>query len=211
MIDHARMTVCHPTPKSRATLATDCPSRPTPRHAFLRARSVNTARPAIVSWTSVHVLVGHTTSRQCQRRLRHRDLAGRPNTSVSRTTVSRRPFDWRPRHTRGTSPARQSFPRSTRPRPQPHVPPAPEKVGQSEHDDISGSNLGIHLKPPVSLAFDSFEYQGASGIHGATSVTAPSALHDEEPHIPTRAHSSVVIGSPGLPARRSTVRSCARC
>jgi hypothetical protein len=54
------MIVPQPTPNSRATAATDSPSRPTRSAATARARSVSDARGAIASDVSDHVDASHS-------------------------------------------------------------------------------------------------------------------------------------------------------
>ena len=74
----AAIAVPHPTPKSRATAATDAPSWPTRRHTSARARSVNDARGTISGEVSVQVLVEHSCCGHRHTRLTHTRVTGRP-------------------------------------------------------------------------------------------------------------------------------------
>jgi hypothetical protein len=56
----AAMAVCQPTPKARATSATEWPSWPTRRQISARARSVSAAQGAISSTSSDHVVTGES-------------------------------------------------------------------------------------------------------------------------------------------------------
>src|SRR5271165_2787845 len=87
----AAITVAQPTPTSRATAATECPSRPTRRHACLRARSLHDARALICGWLSVQVCCSHSGWVQRQIRLTHTNVTGRSPAGRSRTHVGRRP------------------------------------------------------------------------------------------------------------------------
>jgi hypothetical protein len=76
---NAAMAAAYDTPNSQANAATEASSAPTRRQISARARSVNTARRAIASLTSVHVLVSQSPSRQRQafRVLQPADVLGR--------------------------------------------------------------------------------------------------------------------------------------
>src|SRR5271157_4765357 len=87
----AAITVAQPTPTSRATAATECPSRPTRRHACLRARSLHDARALICGWVSVQVCCSHSGWVQRQMRLTQTNVTGRSPVGRSRTHVGRRP------------------------------------------------------------------------------------------------------------------------
>jgi hypothetical protein len=88
----ARITVCQPTPRSRATAATAWASLPTRRQASARARSVSTARGRTAAARSVQVRSPQAGSRQRQSRLRHNSSTGRPPSGRSRTLTVRRPW-----------------------------------------------------------------------------------------------------------------------
>ena len=85
----AAITAAQPTPKSRATAATECPSRPTRRHACLPARSVHAARGLICGWLSVQVCCSHSRWGQRQIRLTHTNVTARSPAGRSRTQVGR--------------------------------------------------------------------------------------------------------------------------
>ena len=86
----AAIAVPHPTPKSRATAATDAPSWPTRRHTSARARSVNDARGTISGEVSVQVLVEHSWCGHRHTRLTHTRVTGRPAVGRSRIQQGRR-------------------------------------------------------------------------------------------------------------------------
>jgi hypothetical protein len=94
----ARITVAHPTPRSRATAATAWASLPTRRHASARARSLSTARGRIAATRSVHVWTPQAGSTQRQIRLRQHSTTGRPPIGRSRTRTVRRAWSraWLP-------------------------------------------------------------------------------------------------------------------
>jgi hypothetical protein len=87
------ITVAQPTPNARATCATEQVSCPTRRHASARARSVMLIRGRIASLVSVHVVTGHSRSRQRHTRLTHTIVTGRPAEGRSRTHEGRRSCD----------------------------------------------------------------------------------------------------------------------
>jgi hypothetical protein len=86
----AAIAVPHPTPKSRATAATEAPSSPTRRHTSARARSVSDARGKICGQVSVQVLIGHSRCGHRHTRLIHTRVTGRPPVGRSRTQHGRR-------------------------------------------------------------------------------------------------------------------------
>jgi hypothetical protein len=86
----AAITAAQPTPKSRATAATECPSRPTRRHACFRARSLHDVRALICRWLSVQVCCSHSRWMQRQMRLTHTNVTARSPAGRSRTQVGRR-------------------------------------------------------------------------------------------------------------------------
>jgi len=86
----AAITVAQPTPNSRATAATACPSRPTRRQAWARARSVHDARGAIAGCVSVQVCCSHWGCTHRQMRLTHTSVTRRSPAGKSRTHVGRR-------------------------------------------------------------------------------------------------------------------------
>ncbi len=88
----ASMATCHDTPNSRASWATEWPSRPTRRQISTRARSVSTARGAMASACSDQVLTAHAGSGQRHRRLRHASTTRRSPMGMSRTRTTRRPW-----------------------------------------------------------------------------------------------------------------------
>ena len=89
----AAMTVDHPTPRSRATQATERFCSPTCRHASARARSVSDARGAMASDRSVQLPTSQSGSGQRQMRFHHTTTTRRPPEGRSRTGTFRRPFD----------------------------------------------------------------------------------------------------------------------
>ncbi len=86
------MAGCHDTPNSRASWATEWPSRPTLRQISTRARSVSTARGAMASVSSDHVLTAQPGSGQRHRRLCHTSTTRRSPMGRSRTRTTRRPW-----------------------------------------------------------------------------------------------------------------------
>jgi hypothetical protein len=88
----AAMAVCQPTPKARATSATEWPSSPTRRQISARARSVSAARGPISSTSSDQVVTGQLGSKHRQMRLAHTSTTGRSAIGRSRTFTRRRPW-----------------------------------------------------------------------------------------------------------------------
>ena len=96
------ITVAHPTPRSRATQATERFCSPTWRHASARARSVSYARGAMASARSVQLPVSQSASGQRQIRFHHTTTTRRPPEGRSRTRTLRRPLRHRPHSALGT-------------------------------------------------------------------------------------------------------------
>ena len=86
------ITVHHATPSLAATAATAASCSPTCSKAHCRARSVSTARGAIASCCSVHVLVSHAACGQHHTRFHQHSTTARPPIGRSRTHVGRRSF-----------------------------------------------------------------------------------------------------------------------
>lgn len=103
------MAVSQPTPKARATPATESPSRPTAMQAASLARSVSPARAAMRRLVSVHVATSQLGSWQRHIHLRHRSRVAGSENATSRTSVSRRPCETARTRTRGSRPRRRRF------------------------------------------------------------------------------------------------------
>src|SRR4051812_37433800 len=86
------MTVCHPTPNSPATAATDQSWLQTCSNAHLRARAVIAERRGMSSLVSVHVFCSHHGCRQTKILLRQQICTGTPEIGGPRPRPVRRSF-----------------------------------------------------------------------------------------------------------------------
>ncbi len=126
----ASMAACHDTPNSLATCATEWPSRPTRRQISARARSVSTARAAMASVSSDHVLTSQSGSGQRHSRLRQMSTTRRSAIGRSRTLTSRRPCP-------------------TAREPQPSQPTTSAVVSTISHHSPSTSTWAPAMKPSI--------------------------------------------------------------